>query len=500
MEKRKKKRNDDNARNVYKLKEFLANDENTSACVQCCERNSYETCNNILQYIKKDLNIPLYVLDLVSIYNHDNIAKFVKDVFAEFVNTAIPYYIHMNRNIHKRISKKKKFSIKDVCSVLSSKVDYFDSARQKNVNLFKCFFAYYYKFQRGVIRRSRKRRQRTNPELTNVNAQRESQNCKSLNTNFKWVNCLTNLKYFKYLRKYKYFLTSKKKKKFTIFFFTHNDTYFWKHISERLYSPFFIKEYICTLLKRHTKLSAIFKCSKGSGEGGDMPRVSGREDATTGNLTLMKSDKKYDAFHDNQNCYHSRGNCLHVEPDPVSYAKQRVDPTLMCSRHIRKGTNEDHLAPIRKRFILKNRYQRDDKYCVYNSQRRTLLSFYFSKINIPNICLIYGDSGVGKSTLLQFLVHIVSSNYKDISFSEKVIDRSLHSAVEGNAVEVSEGGSTNTIKQNMRESKSTAWGGKSYRHVSYTSLMRRMNHREKKNISSIPKCVHNSIRKPSVGK
>ncbi|CAG9473665.1 conserved Plasmodium protein, unknown function [Plasmodium vivax] len=621
MEKRKKKRNDDNARNVYKLKELLTNDETTSACIQCCERNSYETYNNILQFIKKDLNIPVYVLDLVSIYNHDNIAKFVKDVFAEFVkyvkrekvpksvlflpyfddwvvsiregsqghrhggdaagdvddgddndgddddsdddvggnrepdestnffqtdgrkkkrnapyvnvhiynsiyylknklltklgkkklcvkliglhktrgafdlyndlfdckiiisqfvSTPIPYYIHMNRDIHKRLSKKKKISIDDVYSVLASKVDYLDSAREKNVNLFKCFFAYYYKFQRGVIRRSRKRRQRKQLELTNESAQ--CPNCESLNTNFKWVNCLTNLKYFKCLRKYKYFLTSKKKKKFTIFFFTHRDTYVWKYISERLCSPFFIKEYISTLLKRHTKLSATFKCSKGDGEGGDTPGVPGREDATTGNLPLMRSSKKYDACRDNPNRCHSRGNCMYWEPNPVSYAKQRVDPTLMRRRHIRKGTNEDHLAPIRKRFILKNRYQRDDNYCVYNSQPRTLLRFYFSKINLPNICLIYGGSGVGKSTLLQFLVHIVSLNYKDISFSEKVMAPSLHSAAEGDAGKVSEWRNTNTSKQNMRESKRTAWGGKNYKHVPYASLMRRINIREKKKI------------------
>ncbi|EUD69291.1 hypothetical protein C922_00154 [Plasmodium inui San Antonio 1] len=622
MEKRKKRRNDDNARNVYMLKELLINNESTSACVQCCERNSYETCNNILQYIKKYLNIPLYVLDLVSIYNQDNIAKFVKGVFAEFVeylkrekvpksvlflpyfddwvlsiredgkgnrhsgdaagdgnddddddgddvggahgcngepdkstnffqtngrgkkrnardvnmhiynsiyylknkllkkwgkknlcvkliglhktrgafdlyndlfdckiiishfvSTPSPYYIHMNRDIHKRLSKKKKFSIDDVYSVLSSKVDYFDSARERNVNLFKCFFEYYYKFQRAVIRRSRKRRYRTNLEVTKVNAQRESQSCESLSTNFKWVNCLTNLKYFKYLRKYKYFLTSKRKKKFTIFFSTHNDTYFWKHISERLYSPFFIKEYICTLLKRHTKLSATFKGSKGTADRGDTPGVPGREeDTTAGNLTLKNSGKKYHAFYDEPNCCHRRDNCLHVEPNGVSYAKEWVDPTLMYSGYIRKGTNDDHLAPIRKRFILKNRYQRDNNYCVYNSEPRTLLRFYFSKLNIPNICLIYGASGVGKSTLLQFLVHIISSNYKDISFSEKVMPLSVHSAGGGDADEPCEGRSTNTNKQNMRESKSTTWGGKSYRHVSYASLMRRIMLREKKKI------------------
>ncbi|ANQ10124.1 Uncharacterized protein PCOAH_00044820 [Plasmodium coatneyi] len=601
MEKRKKKRNDDNACNVYKLKELLTNDESTSACVQCCERNSYETCNNILQYIKKDLNIPLYVLDLVSIYNHDNIAKFVKDVFTEFVkyvkrkkvsksvlflpyfddwvvsiregskgnrhvqdddddydddgnrepdestnffqtdsrgkksnardvhmhiynsiyylknkllkklskkklcvkiiglhktrgafdlyndlfdckiiishfvSTPIPYYIHMNRHIHRRFSKKKKLSTDDVYSVLSNKVDYFDSAHEKNVNLFKCFFAYYYKFQRRVIRRSRKRRQRTNQELTKVNDQKESQSCESLSTNFKWVNCLTNLKHFKYLRKYKYFLSSKKKKKFTIFLFTHNDTYIWKHINERFYSPYFIKEYIYTLLKRHTKLSVTFKCSEGGDYGADTPGVLGREDATGGNFTLMNSGKKYDALHDKPNYSHSRDNCFHVEPDPVSYAKQWIDPTLMCSRQIRKGKNEDHLAPLRKRFILKNRYQRDDNYCVYNSQPRSLLKFYFSKINIPNICLIYGGSGVGKSTLLQFLVHILSSNYKDISFSEKGMALSNRSAAERDAGEVRKSGSTNTSKQNMYERKS-------YRHVPYASLMRRMNLREKKKI------------------
>ncbi|KJP86377.1 hypothetical protein AK88_04010 [Plasmodium fragile] len=607
MEKRKKKRNDDNARNVYKLKELLANDENTSACVQCCERNSYETCNNILQYIKKDLNTPLYVLDIASIYNQDNIAKFVKDVFAEFVkyikkekvrksvlflpyfddwvvsiredskenhygddedgdahggnhepdesanlfqkddwekkrnarvvnmhiynsiyylknkllkklgnkkicvkliglhktrgafdlyndlfdckiiishfvSTPIPYYIHMNGAIHRRLSRKKKISIKDVCSVLSRNVDYVDSACEKNVNLFKCFFAYYYKFQRVVIRRSRKRRQRTNSQMINVNAQRESQSCESLSTNFKWVNCFTNLNYFKYLRKYKYFLTSKKKKKFTIFLFTHSDTYFWKHIRERLYSPFFIKEYMCTLLKRHTKFSATCTCPKGSVEGADMPGVADSVDATTGNFTPMNNSNKYYAVHDNQNYCHNGDNCLHVEPYPVNYAKQWVDQTLICSRIIRKGTYENHLAPFRRRFILKNRYQRDDKYCVYNSRPRTALKFYFSKINIPNICLIYGGSGVGKSTLLQFLVHILSSNYKDISFSEKEMALSLHSADERDAGDVSKDGRANTSKQNICENKSTDWGGKRYRHASYASLMRRMNLREKKKI------------------
>ncbi|CAA9989512.1 conserved Plasmodium protein, unknown function [Plasmodium knowlesi strain H] len=607
MEKIKRKRNYDNARNVDKLKELLTNDENTSACVQCCERNSYETCNNILQYIKKYLNIPLYVLDLVSIYNHENIPKFVKDVFTEFVkyvkrekvpksvlflayfddwvvsiregnkgirhgdgdgdnddddgnrepdksgnffqtdggekkrnardvhmhiynsiyylknkllknlgkkklcvkliglhktrggfdlyndlfdcniiishfvSTPIPYYIHMNKDIHKRISKKKKFSIDHVYSVLSKKVDYFDGAREKNVNLFKCFFAYYYKFQRGVIRRSRKRRQRIKLELTKVNDQEERQSCKSSSVNFKWINCLTNLKYFKYLQKYKYFLTSKKKKKFTIFLFTHNDTYIWQRIKERLYSPFFIKEYICTLLKRHTKLSAPFICSKGSVGGDDTPGGPGREDATARNKTLMDRGKKYDAFNDNPNCSNRRNSCLHVEPDPVNYANQWLDPTVMSSRKIRKGTNEDHLAPIRKRFILKNKYQRDN-FCVYNSKPRTLLRFYFSKINIPNICLIYGGNGVGKSTLLQFLVHVLGSNYKDISFSQKVMAHSLHSSGEGDVGEVIKGRSINTNKQNMCGKKSTAWGGRSYRHVSYGSLMRRMNLREKRKI------------------
>ncbi|GAW82456.1 hypothetical protein, conserved [Plasmodium gonderi] len=613
--KKKKEQKDGNSINACKLVEVLSNDESTFACVSCFERNSYETYNNILVFVKKYLKIPLYVIDILSIYNHDNIAKFVKDVFINFikyikrkkafksvlflpyfddwvvsikesrnlngfegsneesdkfsdgknyeqnelsdsykkyerekkkkkhtrdvnmhiynsiyylknkllkklnkkkfcvkligfhktrgifdlyknlfdckinisyfVNTRVPYYIHLNKDINKRLLKKKNLSIDKIYTYLSNKVDYLDSMNGNNVNLFKCFFTYYYNFQKGIIRKSRKNGHKKKLEIPNISNPYEHTNYEFLSNNFKLINCLINLNYFKYLRKYKYFLINKKKKTFAIFLFTQNDKHVLKRICKRLYTPFFIKEYVYTLLKRHTKLRDTFKSANARVEGDSAFPMCSKEDTQVQHFSIISNAENCNDFNDNKNNCCGRVKCFNMEPNKRVYTKQLGrHPQLLCQKHVRKrAKEEDLLAPIRKQFILKNIYQCDDNYNICNSQSRTLLRFYFSKIKLPNTCLIYGSSGAGKTTLLQFLVHIISSNYKDIFFDEKILNCTLDNKTEMNINNIHDRGGTNMSKENKHTSNNPVWGRRRYKHVSYMSfLMKKMNYREKKKL------------------
>ncbi|SBS86444.1 conserved Plasmodium protein, unknown function [Plasmodium ovale curtisi] len=540
-----KKRNDSTG-DIFNLIELLKNEENIFACVECCENNSYETYDNILTYVKSDLNIHVCVLDIISIYKCKNVAKFVKDLFIDFtkyvrrkriyksafflpyfndwvmpikehksaiihqqngkkedwssessrryhmtgrdsdnfllstegkrkrkyevnmhiynaifylknnllkkmnkkykvnligfhktrgvfdsyrnlfdynikvfhfVSTHILYYIHMNRNIT-LFYKKGKLSLDVIYDTISNKLDFVSSHDRENINLFKCFFKYYYKFQNCTNRKGVGNRQNgtSKNESTNI---RDGHNNLILHHNFKLVNFLIHLKNFKYLRKYKYFKRETKKNKSNTFLLPYKDNIL-EYIKRNFYTPFFIREYVRTLLKRHVKRMRNFIRTE------DSLNYSSIKNGISGESTNNRDNIVGSTKHGNHPCLSDDNRCGNKRDDRCENEGRTLSGIRSCDRRKlinsekpsigEKHEKVDELVVIRKHFFLKKKYQ-NDHYNVYNSEAESYIRFYFSKFHLPNSLLIYGKDGSGKTTLLRFIALIICSNYKDIHFA-----------------------------------------------------------------------------------
>ncbi|SBS88467.1 conserved Plasmodium protein, unknown function [Plasmodium malariae] len=590
-----------NTTNTIKLIELLKNEKNIFACVQCCEKSSYEIYNNLVQFIKKTLDIPICIIDIITIYNCKNIAKFLKDIFLDFINFVkrkkiykfifflpyfddwilplqqersltfsdekygkygesylanysdndekknkktkkkkrnryeasmhiynsiyylktnllkklntkfcvkligfhitrdifdlyrnlfdykieisqfviahIPYYIHINKNLL-FFFKKGQLSLDRVYNIISNKTDFINTNDEYNINLFKSFFKYYIKFQNSNsgFTITGKRRDTKEVEVLNITCKKAVQNFIFQNKNYKLLNLLTNLENFKYLRTYNYFLSNKKKRKIHIFLFTGNDKNVLKYMCNYFYSSFFIKEYINTLLKKHTKHTIKRNTYQNSNSKNNTTnKVIIKGDITPSNCIFLNSS---------ENCTFYYGNHGSMEYNNICN-KRDATKCMMHDNNLKFGNYEitqkclklEDLAYIRKHFILKNRYQHD-YYNIIHSEKKIFIKFYFSKINIPNTLLIYGNHGVGKTTLMKFIVHIISSNYKDM-FIHRGAMHNTHNSITGDNTNSNTGnGSTTENKIYANNTRNNIHCG--YSNIKYCDIMKKMYHKEKK--------------------
>ncbi|VWU49985.1 conserved protein, unknown function [Hepatocystis sp. ex Piliocolobus tephrosceles] len=531
MEEKKKQKN--NLTAICKLIQLLKNTKNTFICIQCCEQNSFETYNNILNFVQNDLGIFVCIIDITSIYNCENVMQFLKGVFLDFLKyikrkkiyksafilpyfddwviptkaaieneigiyykknisnesisdrdskkrskeelhmyifnsicyvknnllkklnqkycvkligfhkskktfllysqlfdyniiitkfiyTLIPYYIHINKRI-KFLFKNKKLSINAIYNILFNKLDFVSSCDKKNdIDLFKCFFKYYYDFFQNGNVKAIKNEQHAIAEAQNVKKKggHSGSNISDTrginiweNYNFKLFNLLTNLKHFQYIKKYKYFL-KEKRKKFSMFLFfgasnnhsssnnsssnnsssnnssSNNSSYscdsynFLNYILKKSYTIFFLTEYINTYLRKHLKLTKRY-CSSCS------------------SCNRTNSYTRLNGFIHNKHNALNKKHPLHKQTNYKIWKE--------------KHKNMKKKLLIQKRFLLKNNYQ-NNSYNIYNSEKSNYIKFYFSKIKLPQTFLIYGNNSEDKTTLMNFIIYIICSNYDDIYF------------------------------------------------------------------------------------
>ncbi|CRG94826.1 conserved Plasmodium protein, unknown function [Plasmodium gallinaceum] len=493
------KKNIDNINNIQIFIDLIENNKNIFTCIQCSNINSYETYNNILQFIKVDLNIYTCIVDIVSIYNSENIPKLLKEIFLDFIkyikrnkiyksvfflpyfdewvisikqrksvnlaeeydeekvkrkdinmhiyntfcylknsllknlnknycvkfigfhktndifdlyddlfdykinidyfnNTYILYYININKRIN-LCYKENNLSINLIYKILSDRLDFVNG----DINMFKCFFKYYFKFLNFKKNKENKQKKKLGFERINEN---KVEKYIFVKKNFKLLNFLISLKDFKYLKKYKYILSEKKKKKICIFLYSCRANNILKHICTNYYTSIFIKDYINTFLKKHIKLSKNVNYSKNNNKIYNINKNTNNIDYCR--KSNFNNDKHNNSTINGNNMYPCNliSNCgVNINHKDIKYMKF------------------SKLKEIRKQFILKNDYQ-NNHYNIYNSDKKNYIHFYFSKINIPNTLLIYGENGVGKSTLIKFLIHIISSNYKSLFIDKRKICKS----------------------------------------------------------------------------
>ncbi|KYN96218.1 hypothetical protein PGSY75_1462900 [Plasmodium gaboni] len=566
---------------IQKLTELIQNNKNLFVCIQCCDNNSYEIYNNLVEYIKLNLDVSeICIIDIVSIYNCKDISKFLKDIFydftkyikrnkiyksaiilpyfddwiksiknnkrntrqdvmdvlrrkftrnydehqtksydneihmniyntiyylknellehlnkkfcikligfyktpsifnmydnifdynlriSKFTRSHILYYIQANKAMNKAFIKKKttNLSIHKLYNVMYKKIDYVKT--HDNINLFKCFFKYYYRIQNqqynNKINKNKKKRKQKKILWTRqitydtLNINEVSLPCKKISI----FNMLTNLKAFKNIKKYKYFLSQRKHLKnynnkrnrtfFSIFFYFHNDV--TKNVLYRISKYYitieFIKQHLSTLLKKNVNISRKYKniknynrISKNNNYLEDQQNyidnvnidgdiiddiditVEGVDDQT-------KCEKKNKGCNKNKMNYHNNNinmdnnNNNNINSNDINmYNNHMIRKRTVCKPYINKYIikcnslkKDKKLVNLRKKFLLeRNKYQYDS-YNIYTSEKgkKNPIHFYFNKFNMPSSLLIHGTDGVGKTTLMKFIIEIILSRYKHI--------------------------------------------------------------------------------------
>lgn len=462
-------------RNAKEFRYLLQNKRNNFFCVECRNANSYEIYSNILEFLKTDLQSHVCVIDIISLYSCKNIPKFLKGFFIDFVkyikrnkvrhsvlllpyfekwllpvktgigggterrdkylfsdtggdekktdlhmyiyntiyylknkllktlsrkycvkcigfynenidirlysdifdykltiryfsNTPCFYYISANESISKeyinnrRKKKQKNITLNTIYKSMNNNIDFLNG---KN-NMFKCYFEYYRNFfwnnMKRIIKEKTKRKIKKDKEVYNF----------STDHRFKIFNVWMNLKHFQYLKKYKYYLKRKKREEVTIFVLrpptTNISTWLW---AESNFSFSFLKEHVDTLYVRHVQIK---EKQKGNG----VSRCKRETEKNSNSLTVS----------DTSETTSNRTSCV----------------------------QRKNLLKRRKEFSPKMCYQ-NDFYNIYKPEKKYSIAFYFSKFEIPQSLLIYGKTGVGKTTLLKFIAYIASSDYVSL-FSE----------------------------------------------------------------------------------
>lgn len=471
MEKRK---DAEELRNIKVFWKLLQKKKNIFFCIECRNANSYEIYSNILEFLKTDLQFHVCVIDILSLYRCTNIPKFLKGFFIDFVkyvkrnrvgrsvlllpyfekwllpvktrvddgaegrdnnlfsdtegdekridlhmyiynmiyylkhnllktlsdkycvkciglynenldprlfndifdykltiryfsNTPTFYYINANELIsreyinNKRNKTQKKITLNTIYKTVNDNIDF---PNEKN-NLFKCFFEYYRNFfwnnPQRIIKEETKKKFPKDKEVYNL----------STDHHFKIFNVWMNLKYFQYLKKYKYYLQKRKREEVSIFVIhpatTNISTWIWQ---ESNFSFCFLKEHVDTLYTRHVQI-------KGKQKGNGVSRCKRETIKYTNSVTFSDISKTSD-----------RTSCV----------------------------QRKNLLKLRKQFLPKMSYQ-NDSYNIYKSEKKYSIAFYFSKFKMPQSLLIYGKTGVGKTTLLKFIAYIATSDYVSL-FSE----------------------------------------------------------------------------------
>ncbi|ETB63094.1 hypothetical protein YYC_00681 [Plasmodium yoelii 17X] len=74
-----------NKNSILKLMKLLNNKRNIFISIEFCHNNSYEAYDDIINYIKGTLNIPICIVDIISLYNCKHVIKYIKDIFLDFI-------------------------------------------------------------------------------------------------------------------------------------------------------------------------------------------------------------------------------------------------------------------------------------------------------------------------------------------------------------------------------------------------------------------------------
>ncbi|CDO67093.1 conserved Plasmodium protein, unknown function [Plasmodium reichenowi] len=638
---------------IQKLTELLQNNKNLFVSIQCYDNNSYEIYNNLIEYIKLNLDLSeICIIDIVSIYNCNDISKFLKDIFydftkyikrnkiyksaiilpyfdnwmisikknksntgkdvldvlrskftsnddeeqrksydkeihmdiyntiyylknellkhlnkqfsikligfyktpyifnmydnifdynlriSQFTRSHILYYIQANKAMNKAFIRKKttNLDIHKLYNVMSNKIDYVKT--YDNINLFKCFFKYYYRIQNHEyntkIKKNKTKKKHKNILSTHqiiwdtLNMKEVLLPCKKISL----FNMLTNLKNFKYIKKYKYFLSQKnylksynKKRNetlFSIFFYLHWDISknVLYRISKYCFSIDFIKKYISTLLKKNVRISRKYKnikkynrisryyndleeeqscmdnvnicndiiddldiivegeddqneCNKKNKgciknkinyQGNNINVDSNNMNSNNLNSNNLNSNNmnSNNLNSNNMNCNNmncNNMNCNNINSNNINsnninsnninsnninsnninsnniysnniysnniysnnihMMRKRIVGKPYVNKYIIKCNTlkkDNKLHNLRKRFLYEiNKYEYDS-YNIYTSEKvkKNPIHFYFNKFNMPSSLLIYGTDGVGKTTLMKFIIQIILSRYKHI--------------------------------------------------------------------------------------
>ncbi|SOV83645.1 conserved Plasmodium protein, unknown function [Plasmodium sp. gorilla clade G3] len=563
---------------IPKLSELIQNNKSLFVSIQCYDNNSYEIYNNLVEYIKLNLDVcEICIIDIVSIYNCKDISKFLKDIFydftkyikrnkiyksviilpyfddwiksikknqsntkqdvidvlrrkftrnydeqqrksydkeihmdiyntiyylknellkqlnkefcikligfsktpnifnmydnifdynlriSQFTRSHILYYIQANKAMNKAFIKKTttNLSIDKLYNVMSNNIDYVKT--HDNINLFKCFYKYYYRIQNheyGTKIMKNNKKQNHKKILWTRQITYDTSNMKEVTLSCKKLslfNMLTNLNDFQYIKKYKYFLFQKnhlkdynnkrKKTLFSIFFYFHRDITknVLYRISKYCFTIQFIKQYISTLLKKNVHISRKYKNIKNYNrisrynnyveeEQNYMDNVNicndiiddidiiveGEDDQTKCKMKNKSCIKNKMNYHNNNiNTYSNNMNSNNIYSNNMNMMKKISIHKPYVNKYIIKCNTlkkDKKLHNLRKRFLLElNKYEYDT-YNIYTSEKikKNPIHFYFNKFNIPSSLLIYGTDGVGKTTLMKFIIQIMLSRYKHI--------------------------------------------------------------------------------------
>ncbi|KEG04691.1 conserved Plasmodium protein, unknown function [Plasmodium vinckei vinckei] len=74
-----------NKNSILKLMKLLNSKRNLFISIEFCHNNSYEGYDDIINYIKGTLDIPLCIVDIISLYNCKHVIKYIKDIFLDFI-------------------------------------------------------------------------------------------------------------------------------------------------------------------------------------------------------------------------------------------------------------------------------------------------------------------------------------------------------------------------------------------------------------------------------
>ncbi|CAD2100835.1 conserved Plasmodium protein, unknown function [Plasmodium vinckei lentum] len=74
-----------NKNSILKLMKLLNSKRNIFISIEFCHNNSYEGYDDIINYIKGTLDIPLCIVDIISLYNCKHVIKYIKDIFLDFI-------------------------------------------------------------------------------------------------------------------------------------------------------------------------------------------------------------------------------------------------------------------------------------------------------------------------------------------------------------------------------------------------------------------------------
>lgn len=461
--------------NVKEFRQLLQNKKNHFFCIECRNANSYEIFNNILEFLKTDLQSHVCVIDIISLYKCTNIPKFLKNFFIDFVKyikrnkirrsfLLLPYFEKWLLPVKTGVGGETEGKDKDLFSdtrgdeiktdlhmYIYNTIYYLKNKLLKtlsgkycvkcigfyneniDIRLYSDIFDYkftiryfsntpsfYYinanqSISREYINNKRKKKHKKITLNTIY---------KTVNDNIDFPNEKSNLFkcFFEYYRNFfwnkpKRIITEETKriirKDKKIYHFSRDNRFKIFNVWMNLKYFQYLKKYKYYLNRKKKEDVSIFVLHP----------------STTNISTWLwqECNFSFSFLKEHVDTLYTR----HIQIKE----KQKGNGVSRCKRETEKNSNSltvsdtsettsnrislvqrKNLLKLRKQFSPKMCYQ-NDFYNIYKSEKKYSIAFYFSKFKIPQSLLIYGKNGVGKTTLLKFIAYIASSDYVSL-FSE----------------------------------------------------------------------------------